>query len=388
MIRVLWDVPTGAGWLGGLNYYKNLLHAVMQVPDRKIEPVILGASPDLPEPLASCANIPLPKRPAAHSPLGLYQRVLHKVWQTHPHASTIRKHNIAVFSHGFLGIDRKDCFQLPWIPDFQDVHLPQYFSRAELFWRKRQNSIYANHADTVIVSSEDAKKDFCRLFPHAAGKVKVLRFVAPPPAQVSGLVARQVLAKYDIAEPFIHLPNQFWAHKNHALAIESLHALHQRGKAPLVVATGSTRDYRNPGHYANIVAMIGKYHLEDRFRILGIVSFEELSALMYESVALLNPSFFEGWSSTVEEAKSMGKKILLSSIPVHHEQNPARGMYFSPHDSEDLAKLMLRAVEEYSPVMEKDAREEAAGKLALRMEEYGRAYEDIILEVLASAKTA
>ena len=30
---------------------------------------------------------------------------------------------------------------------------------------------------------------------------------------------------------------------------------------------------------------------------------------MYHSVSLINPSKFEGWSSSVEQAKSMGKKL-------------------------------------------------------------------------------
>ena len=43
---------------------------------------------------------------------------------------------------------------------------------------------------------------------------------------------------------------------------------------------------------------------------------------MYHSIALINPSKFEGRSSTVEQGKSMGEKIILSTIPVHKEQKP------------------------------------------------------------------
>ncbi len=38
------------------------------------------------------------------------------------------------------------------------------------------------------------------------------------------------------------------------------------------------------------------------------------------STALINPSQFEGWSTTVEEAKSLGVKMLLSDLEVHKEQ--------------------------------------------------------------------
>ena len=41
---------------------------------------------------------------------------------------------------------------------------------------------------------------------------------------------------------------------------------------------------------------------------------------MCASVALLNPSHFEGWSTTVEEARALGVPMLLSDLDVHLEQ--------------------------------------------------------------------
>lgn len=46
--------------------------------------------------------------------------------------------------------------------------------------------------------------------------------------------------------------------------------------------------------------------------MLGLVPRSDVIALMRYSISLINPSFFEGWSTTVEEAKSMGKQIILS----------------------------------------------------------------------------
>lgn len=58
------------------------------------------------------------------------------------------------------------------------------------------------------------------------------------------------------------------------------------------------------------------------------------------SLGYINPSFFEGWSTTVEEAKYRGKPILLSDLKVHREQAPAKSVFFDPNDPEDLAKKM------------------------------------------------
>ena len=75
---------------------------------------------------------------------------------------------------------------------------------------------------------------------------------------------------------------------------------------------------------------------------------------MYHSVAVIQPSKFEGRSSTVEQAKSMGKKILLSNIGIHKEQNPLRGEYFSPDNFKELSKLLLQSLNKYDHTFEKN----------------------------------
>ena len=48
--------------------------------------------------------------------------------------------------------------------------------------------------------------------------------------------------------------------------------------------------------------------------------YAELLVLMQGARALINPSRFEGWSTSVEEARTLGVPMLLSSIAVHREQ--------------------------------------------------------------------
>jgi hypothetical protein len=68
------------------------------------------------------------------------------------------------------------------------------------------------------------------------------------------------------------------------------------------------------------------------------VSYNEVISLIYHSTLIINPSFFEGWSTTVEEAKLLNKKIILSDIKTHLEQNPDNAVYFDPKKPNELAK--------------------------------------------------
>jgi hypothetical protein len=63
---------------------------------------------------------------------------------------------------------------------------------------------------------------------------------------------------------------------------------------------------------------------------------------MRGSIALINPSEFGGWSTTVEEAKAYGVPMLLSDLDVHREQ-ASTAQFFSVSDDLRLADLLEAA---------------------------------------------
>lgn len=122
--------------------------------------------------------------------------------------------------------------------------------------------------------------------------------------------------------------------------------------------------------------------VEEAFRVLGLVPYAHLATLMRHAVALLNPSLFEGWSTTVEEAKSLGKKIILSELPVHREQAPERGVYFDPRDAPALAEAMWHAWTGFDPSEDRAAGARAADGFPGRGRAFAEGYARIVHEVL------
>jgi hypothetical protein len=61
---------------------------------------------------------------------------------------------------------------------------------------------------------------------------------------------------------------------------------------------------------------------------------------MNKCVAIINPSKFEGWNTSVEQAKAINKKIILSNISSHKEQDPFRASYFEVNNYSQLAKII------------------------------------------------
>ena len=89
-------------------------------------------------------------------------------------------------------------------------------------------------------------------------------------------------------------------------------------------------------------AQIVERGAQRHFHLLGQVDHGLVQALTIGANALLNPSRFEGWSTTVEEAKAVGTPTLLSDLPVHREQVPD-ARFFGIDDAATLADTVEAA---------------------------------------------
>jgi glycosyltransferase involved in cell wall biosynthesis len=261
-------------------------------------------------------------------------------------------------------------FDLPllsWIPDFQHVHLPHLFSGDERRVRDEEFRRIACFASRIVVSSRDALGDLREFSPGAEQKARVLSFVAHFSPEAYQVEPRAVAARYSLPERFVYLPNQFWKHKNHHVALQALSLVKQRHPEAAIVCTGNTNDYRDPLFFGEFLAEIHRRGLRSNFLVLGLLPHAELLPLIRQSVAVLQPSRFEGWSTTVEEVKAVGKPIILSDLPVHREQDPPNARYFHPDDAELLADHLREAFDALrsgpDPALELAARERIKGRV-------------------------
>lgn len=382
MIRV--GLTLGVSWLGSVNYYRNLLNAIYSLPDRQIEPVLLvGERADA----SVLAGLPPVEVVRSRWLDQLTPRwAVRKVWQQafacDPFLERLlRSHKIDVLSHSdFLG-KRAALPAICWIGDFQHRQLPQFFSRSERLYRDRDFRLQCRNASRIILSSYDAQHALAEFEPFAVEKSRVLQFVAQPDLGGATTDLPTLQERYGFAGPYFHVPNQFWAHKNHKLILDALAILQKRGEPQLVISTGAREDSRQPKYFDQLTAYLDKLGVRDSFKTLGVIPYQDLVGLMVNSIALLNPSRAEGWSTTVEEAKSLGKRIILSDIPVHLEQSPTDGVYVHPDDPVGLADAMCEVRTTFDPKAEANRSARAQRELPGRVQAFAQAYQSIVLEV-------
>jgi glycosyltransferase involved in cell wall biosynthesis len=330
-------------------------------------------------PSVELVNTPLLNR---KSPLWFSHKILQRILpRDFLLEQLLAKHDISVLSHsGTLGRN-SPIKTIAWIPDFQHKHLTVLFKKVELKYRDQIHTKYCRESTCLLLSSYDALNDLKIYYPGFEDKTKVLHFVAGPLADLDLPDIENLGKKYKFNSPYFHLPNQFWAHKNHKVVIEALRILKEKGIKVIVILTGRTEDPRQSDLYNSLMAKVEAYNLSDSFLPIGVVPYNELISLMRKSIALINPSLFEGWSSTVEEAKSIGKRIILSDIPIHREQSPPGGLYFNPDDPEMLANQMKIIIDSNS-AEEKKLQADAERNLMARKLAFAEKYQKIVLDTL------
>ena len=382
MIRVGFLLNLNDGWLGGLNYYRNLLQAICDNKESRILPIIITSKkfdrsvfqgfPDV--------EIITTKILDRFNPFWAVQRAGQKYLSKDFFLERLLlSYDISILSHSYQ-IGMNSIPVCGWIPDFQHIHYPEYFTKKEINDRDREFAIICETSTKIILSSFAAQKDLASFAPEYVNKSRVLKFVVPTPQFTNKMERGTLEQRYHFKGNYLHVPNQFWIHKNHKLIIEALRIAKSKGRCIHIIATGNTTDYRQPRYYSQLIELANKYGVINSFQVLGTVPYSDLVALMNNSVAIINPSLFEGWSTTVEEAKSLGKKILLSNIDVHREQNPERGIFFDPANPEELEELMWQAIVDYNEEDEEYMRKKALEDISQRWFQFAKTYEDIILD--------
>lgn len=344
-MRVAFTLIGDKDWTGGYNYLLNLLATLAQHQKDQLTPVLFVGAACSHDDVAAFAAIPgvelvqTPLLNASRRAGSLMQAMLRG--RDVPMQRLFLAHRIDVVfeSAQFFGW-RLGIPAIAWIPDFQHKVLPHLFSRGA--WWKREIGFRAQvlGGRAIMLSSNDARHACEHYYPSTRGRTRTVHFAVPPGPETPYAEARAIADSYGLPEHFFFMPNQFWRHKNHGLVLDALVLLRQRGTQVVVAASGKQVDPRAPDYFPAFQARLEQAGLQDVFRLLGMIPYAHLSMLMRASSALLNPSLFEGWSTTVEEARSLGTPMVLSDLDVHWEQMGKDALYFDRQSAQSLADAL------------------------------------------------
>ncbi len=335
-------------WIAGTYYILNIINALHKLP-RKKQPVILVITDnpnnyDFVKKETQYSFLELFQYPFVPVTYNIFERGINKIFRCVGVKKLIKKTQKQpkidfLYPNVIDKIKIKGLKRVNWIPDFQEEFLPQFFSKKEIDFRKKYQKEVVCEGDYVVFSSKDAHSHFLKLYPESRAKSHVLPFTVSHP-DFSDLDILTLRKKYQLPKAYFFVPNQFWAHKNHKVVLEAVRNLKQKGTNLVVAFSGKQNDYRNSDYVSSLKSYINQWELTDNIRFLGFLDRKEQLSLMRHSLAIVQPSLFEGWSTVVEDAKALNKYIILSNLPVHQEQIKVGVTFFEPESVTMLAQIL------------------------------------------------
>jgi len=351
-LRIGLIMQGGRSWIGGSEYIKNIILALSSLPDeeRSSFEICLLYNQDFE---TDVQNQLKPYLSNAYNlenelePITFFNRLKWKIQrdlfkQLDPRLHPFLEKNKLDFVYPyFITRNKKPSYcGCPWIYDFQHKYLPHLFAQSDIDSRDKGFTQIADLSPRVVLSSQTAAADFQKFFPNSKCQTEVLHFTTSLPASWYALDPVLIRQKYHLPERFFLISNQFWQHKNHLIVLEALKILQETSIYPVVVCTGHIYDYRKPEYIDTILQTISTYGLANQIYLLGLIPRIDQIQLMRHSLAVIQPSLFEGWSTVVEDARCLGKKMILSDFPVHLEQKPLGSVFFERHSPQQLADLI------------------------------------------------
>lgn len=335
-VRMIQDFPTGIG-----NYLENLIKALVKLPS-KHQFILVGNSGNKMEEWSK------------NQPRFEFITVRSK-------PNSVHQHFLLPFELVPLKLDL--FWTTPWgasiffwqkyaltIYDLLYRRYPEIASLKARLYEGLISKWVAKRAAVIFTISEFVKNDIEKLLgvkrekifniQGAAGEAYFRRHKPLKDKHLQGQ-ALQVLKKYGISRPFFVYLGNFRPHKNLPTLLRAFAKLSTQHLAPSLVIIGDVDATGRDQDSKRLLNQIKELKLQDRAILTGrIGSDEEVAAILNEAVALVHPSFHEGFGLTVLEAMSCGCPVIAANTTSIPEVAGNAAILVDPYSVDGLSGAM------------------------------------------------
>jgi glycosyltransferase involved in cell wall biosynthesis len=329
-------------WTGGLIYILNCIK-ILNFLEEKDKPTVVIIYPEYLKQYLDEISYPYLET-SAHQFPSIYKGYLqsflinknifvHELVEQHQLNAVFPMHDYPVRS-------KLDAKLVSWYADLQHMYYPQFFTKRKRLERNaRIHMILRNSAD-LVVSSQAVKDDFLQFFKVPKRlKIHIYHFVSIID-NLPAMSREEILKKYNLPEQYFMISNQFHKHKNHKVVFKALAQLRNSEQMPHLAITGRFPEDANSEYLKELHQIIAENSLKNSISFLGLISRGDQLLLMKYATAIIQPSLFEGWSTVIEDAKSLQVPVIASNLKVNMEQLAEKGTYFESHNANELATIL------------------------------------------------
>jgi glycosyltransferase involved in cell wall biosynthesis len=217
--------------------------------------------------------------------------------------------------------------------DIQHVFFPEFFSRAELAYRRVVYGWSLERARKVIAISGHVKETLVERMGIEPERVEVIHL---------GLDHELFHPNGAERRPFLLYPANPWPHKNHHRLFDAFLRVRKRRPELRLVLTGTGLERLRV--------------FPEGVEVRGRVSREELAELYRTASALVFPSLYEGFGQPPLEAMASGTPVASSRAGSLPEVCGDAALYFEPTSVDEMTEAILAVLERPDHLVERGLR--------------------------------
>ena len=329
-------------WTGGIIYLLNAIRILNFLEDKDKPTVVILYNPTLKKYVYEIDYPYLELVP--HNFSSIYKGYIDsflKNKNTFVHDLVINHDLDAIFPmHDYPVKSKLDAKLVSWYADLQHMYYPQFFTKRKRIERNARIRLILKNSKDLVVSSQAVKDDFLKFFKVPKDlNVHIYHFVSILEG-LPDMTFDEIRAKYELPEHYYMISNQFHKHKNHQVVFEAVAELKKKGIEVSIGITGRFPEESDSPYMQELHDIINKNDLKKSIKFLGLIPRGDQLLLMKYSKAILQPSLFEGWSTVIEDAKSLQVPVIAANLNVNIEQLEEKGTYFEPHSVNQLVSIL------------------------------------------------
>ena len=285
-------------------------------------------------------------------PSNILYKTLSSVWRSKWVTNDLEKSGIEIY-HGLsneipIDIDKTGIRSVVTIHDMIFERYPAQYSRIDVEIYKRKFKHACDHADKVIAISEQTKKDIMEFYKTPENKITVCYQSCNPAfgKTVSDAIKQQVKEKYSLPAEYFLYVGSIIERKNLLGICKAIYLLRNDLKISLIVIGDGTK-------YKQQVKDFTRQHgLDDRIIFLSdnplakvassFLRAEDFPAIYQSAIAMIYPSFFEGFGIPVLESLWSRLPVITSNVSCLPEAGGAGAYYVNPNSAEEIAEGMKK----------------------------------------------
>ncbi|MBC8147160.1 MAG: glycosyltransferase family 4 protein [Bacteroidetes bacterium] len=233
------------------------------------------------------------------------------------------------------------------IVTIHDLIFKQYPQNYPAFDRKVYDLKFKNsciHADRIIAISNSTKNDIIKFYNINPDKIDVVHQSCNPIyfEETESDESAAVLQQYNIPDEYLLYVGSVEKRKNLKALIEAYQKLPSDVKVPLVIV-GKGKKYKEEIKELIKVSGIGKLIIW----IDNLQSNHHLQSVYQNSLALIYPSFYEGFGLPVIEALLSKTPVITSNVSSLPEAAGPNSFCIDPNNSEEIADAIKQVLSNY-----------------------------------------